>query len=166
MSRGNLTPRRFRGKDRKPRKLWFRATLDEHVPLGKRQANRFANDLRYYLELNRGLSIRSVSFDWWEGAEVFKAFVKTERRKSGASANIYESIGGPEVALVVNGFRCATWILACDPLNIEVLRKGFLEIAQVVELTITGTWEFHNVVLCCNQWGSDKGTTVRCCPTG
>jgi len=150
-------------KDLKKRKRRFVASLDTRVPLTKRQANRFANDLRYYLELNRQVPIESVSFDWWKGAEVFKAFVKTEKRKSGESANIYESIGGPEVSLIVNSARCSSWMLACDPFSLEVLQKYFLEIVQVVEHTLTGTWEFHNVVLCCTQWGDDKGTTVECC---
>jgi len=153
----------FRGPDLKPRKRRFRAALDEHTPLTKNQANRFANDLRYYLELNRQVKIDSIAFTWWEGAEIFKAFVKTEKRKSGTSADVFESIGGPEVSLVVNARRCASWMLACDPFNAEVLQKYFLEIAQVVEHTLTGTWEFHNVVLCCTQWGDAKGATIECC---
>lgn len=154
---------RRRGKDLKPRKRRFGAALDERVPLTKTRANRFANDLRYYLELNRQVKIDSVAFVWWEGAEIFKAFVKTEKRKSGASVDVFESIGGPEVSLVINAHRCASWMLACDPFNAEMLQKYFLEIAQVVEYTLTGTWEFHNVVLCCEQWGDERGATIKCC---
>ncbi len=163
MSKRRDGQRRVRGKDQKPRKKTFGATLDSRVPLTKRQANRFANGLRYYLELNRGLRITSVRFDWWEGAEIFKAFVKTERRKSGVLADVFESIGGPEVSLVVNGSRCTTWMLACDSFNFVMLQKYFLEVAQVVEYTLTGTWEFHNAVLCCEQWADDRGATVSCC---
>ncbi len=151
MSKRRGRSRRVRGKDLKPRKLRFRAELDDNVPLTYLQACRIANDLRYYLELNRGVKIESIAFRWWEGAEIFKAFVKTEKRKSGVSANIYESIGGPEVHLVVNGARCTGWMLSCDPFNFKVLQKYFLEVAQVVEQTLTGTWEFHGVVLCCSQ---------------
>lgn len=150
-------------RDLKPRKRRFGATVDRRVPLTRRQANRFANDLRYYLELNRQVRVDSIAFVWWEGAEIFKAFVKTEKRKSGASADVYESIGGPEVSLLVNSAHCASWMLACDPFSIEVLQKYFLEIAQVVEHTLTGTWEFHNVTLCCTQWGDARGATIECC---
>ena len=163
MSKKGGQPRRVRGKDLKPRKSRFGAALDKNVPLIKKQANRFANDLRYYLELNRRLKIDSVAFTWWEGAEVFKAFVKTEKRKSGASVNVYESVGGPEISLVINGHRCCSWMLACDPFGFEVLRKYFLEIAQVAEYTLTGTWEFHNVILCCTEWGDARGATIECC---
>ncbi len=163
MSKKGGQPRCVRGKDLKPRKRRFRAALDERVPLTKTQANRFANDLRYYLELNRRLKIDSISLEWWEGARVFKAFVKTEKRKSGVAANVYESIGGPEVSLVINARRCSSWMLACDPFNFEVLQKYFLEIAQVAEYTLTGTWEFHNVILCCTQWEDTKGATIECC---
>ncbi len=155
--------RHYRGKDLKPRKRWFRAALDENVPLTRRQAHRFANDLRYYLELNRQVKIDSIAFTWREGSEIFKAFVKTEKRKSGTSVSVFESIGGPEVSLVVNARRCSSWMLACDPFNAEVLQKYFLEIAQVVEYTLTGTWEFHGVVLCCTQWGDGRGATIECC---
>jgi len=138
---------RRRGKDLKPRKCRFKAGLDERAPITKRQANRFANDLRYYLELNRQIKIDSVEFAWWEGAEIFKAFVKTEKLKSGTSVDVFESIGGPEVSLVVNARRCASWMLVCDPFSAEVLQKYFLETAQVVEHTLTGTWEFHEARL-------------------
>ncbi len=150
-------------KDKRKRKHRFGAILDARVPLTKRQANRFANDLRYYLELNRQVKIDSVVFKWWEGAEIFKAFVKTEKRKSGALADVYESIGGPEVSLVVNSARCSSWMLTCDPFSAEVLQKYFTEITQVVEHTLTGTWEFHGVELCCTQWGDSRGATVECC---
>lgn len=163
MSKKGSQPRRVRGKDLKPRKRRFGAALDARVPITKRQANRFANDLRYYLELNRQVKIESIALGWWEGADILKAFIKTEKRKSGASADVFESIGGPEVHLMVNDSRCVSWMLSCDPFNFEVLQKHFLEIAQVVEHTLTGTWEFHNVTLCCTQWGDDRGATIECC---
>ncbi len=146
----------------------FQATLGEGVPLRRNETNRFAWRLRRYLEERIvGLTVESVSFLPYEGTKALKAYVKKERRKDGEVVDVFESIGGPEIRLYVNDIRIATWMTGCDRLTTDMLDKQFYDFAQVAMLTIIGTWEFHNVQICCTKWnglwGAPKGATIECC---
>ncbi len=150
----------------------FTVTLDERLPLSEQSVGKFADDLRRHLEKRidrrykvRGVEIHSVEFQWAKGSEVFRALVKSETRQGGQVVNVFENIGGPEAHLLVNDQRCGTWMLGCDLLDDDLLTSTFDELVQVAELALTGTWQFHNTKLCCNNRSGARGDKVKCCNT-
>jgi hypothetical protein len=157
-------------KKRTKRTIWL-PFVDEGVPLRKNEANHFAWRLRRYLEDRvMGLCVESISFVMHEGFPVLQAYVKKERRRAGITTTeegkmveVFEGIGGPEIRLFVNDFHIATWMTGCDRFTTEMLDENFEEFAQVSMLAILGTWDLHNVTICCSRWGEKKGKTIECC---
>ena len=159
-------------KKRTNRTLWL-PFVEEGVPLRKNEANHFAWRLRRYLEERIvGLRVESISFVTHAGIPVLQAYVKREKRRNhncrGHSeesdmVEVFEGIGGPEIRLFVNDFHIATWMTGCDRFTTEMLDENFEEFAQVSMLAILGTWDLHNVTVCCSRWGEKKGKTVACC---
>ena len=158
------------------RTIW-RPIIGEGVPLRKNETNHFAWRLRRYLEERIvGLTVQSIAFVMVDGFPVLQAYVKTERRRThghrqlpaghvdeGKMVEVFEDIGGPEIRLFVNDFHIATWMIGCDRFTTEMLDDSFEEFAQVSMLAIIGTWDLHNVTVCCSRWGEKKGTTIQCC---
>jgi len=158
------------------RTIW-RPFIGEGVPLRKNETNHFAWRLRRYLEERIvGLCVESISFVLHEGTPVLQAYVKTERRRThnhrrllaghvdeGKMVEVFEGVGGPEVRLFVNDFHIATWMIECDRFTTGMLDTNFEEFAQVSLLAIIGTWDLHNVTICCSRWGEKKGKTIECC---
>lgn len=161
-------------KKKTNRTIWT-ATVMEGVPLRKLEANQFAWRLRRYLEERvGGLRVESVAFVLDEGSPILPAYVKRERRRTpghrrlsngdkGQMVDVFEDIGGPEVRLFVNDFHIATWMTGCDRFTTDMLDNTFEELAQVSMLAIIGTWDLHNVTICCTKWGDEKGKTIECC---
>ncbi|KKL84588.1 hypothetical protein LCGC14_1963250 [marine sediment metagenome] len=142
----------------------FRAAVDDWVPLRKPEADIFAGRLQRYLEERVvGLKVTSVAFRLEQSSEVLAAHVKTERRKDNTVVNVVENIGGPEICLYVNDIRIATWMTMCDRLTTDMLDSNFNELAQVAMLALAGTWDLHNVTICCSRWGEKKSKTIECC---
>ena len=163
-------------KKRTNRTIWL-PFIEEGVPLRKNEANHFAWRLRHYLEKRiAGLRVTSISFVMHAGFPVLQAYVKKERRRThghrrlpaghddeGKMVEVFEGIGGPEIRLFVNDFHIATWMTGCDRFTTEMLDENFEEFAQVSMLAILGTWDLHNVTICCSKWGEKKGKTIECC---
>lgn len=158
------------------RTIW-RPIIGEGVPLRKNETNHFAWRLRRYLEERIvGLAVHSIAFVMAEGLPVFQAYVKTERRRTsghrqlpnghvdeGKTVEVFEGIGGPEIHLLVNDFHIATWMTGCDRFTTEMLDDNFEEFVQMSMLAIIGTWDLHNVTICCSRWGEQRGVTIKCC---
>lgn len=143
---------------------FFVALVEDGVPLSEPDVNIFAEKLRGRLDGEQeGFTVVSVAFLLAAGYPVYRALVKTERRRDGTIVDVFEQVGGPEVQLLVNGFCVATWMLRCDRLSAHTLYRDFDDIVHITALALLGTWEFHNEVICCTKWGDEKGSTIECC---
>ena len=142
----------------------FYAVVGEWVPLHAQEANIFARRLQRYMEEQiPELEITSVDFRLVGGEGALPARVKKERRRDNTVVDVVESIGGPEIRLYVNGIRVITWMTLCDHFTADTLDIGFDEIAQVTLLALTGSWDLHDVTICCSRWGEEKSKTIVCC---
>ncbi len=137
--------------------------VDAWVPLRTQEATIFTQRLRDYTAERTSLEITSVDFRLVGGSKVLPAHVKKERRRDNTVVDVVENIGGPEIRLYVNGICVVTWMTVCDRFTADAIDGGFEEVAQVTLLALTGTWDLHDVTICCARWGEKKSKTIECC---
>ena len=65
-----------------------------------------------------------------------------ERRQDGTSNpdKKPQQVGGFLIRLLADGTPCVGWTMACDKFNIELLTDEAQDIADAVQLHVTGTW--------------------------
>lgn len=74
-----------------------------------------------------------------------KAFVRHEKRKNGSLRKVYQESGGPLICLYVNGIHMAAWtMMKTDKFNINILADEAEDMADALELRLTGIWRFHD----------------------
>jgi hypothetical protein len=89
----------------------------------------------------RGVRIKTFRF-CIDKIDKLKLFEKNEKHKDGTVTEKMQEVGGHRIRLLVDGTPCAGWTMACDKFNIEALADEALEIVDIIQLHIAGTWPY------------------------
>src|SRR3990172_6601914 len=90
----------------------------------------------------RGVKVRTFRFCIDKIKRGEPMFEKLERRKDGTVRKKTQIVGGYRIRLLADGTPCVGWTMECDKFNIEALADEALDIADVVQLHIAGTWPY------------------------